>query len=64
MELSRDEVDLIIAVRDTGADAGGVAWRMRRDAALRTLDEEDVAPTPEEQDVERAAGALATWRAP
>ena len=62
MDLSRDEAALIAAVRDTGADAGGMAWRVRRDAALRTLDEEDVDPTPEEQDVERTAGALATWR--
>ena len=61
MDLTRDEAELIRAVRDTGADAGGMAWRVRQDAALRQAEDVDD-PTPEEHEVERTAGALATWR--
>ena len=63
MDLTRDEAELIAAVRDTGADAGGMAWRVRQDAALRQAEDGDDDPTPlEEQAAERTAGALATRR--
>ena len=62
MDLSRDEAELIAAVRDTGADTGGMAWRVRRDAARRQAIADGDDPTPEEQAAERTAGALATRR--